>query len=373
MSTERQPLEIMFLQQEEAIEAGLTDMEGCVEKMEYVFELYNQGRVIMGGGTTSGQTIHGHMTTFPDEPEYPEVPESGPDRRFGAMPAYVGGDVHKMGVKWYGSNVNNPAERGIPRSLHTITLNDPDSGEPLFLMDGQVESAMRTGAVSGVGAKYIQGDRAEVATIIGPGVIGQTSALAMDVALDSLKEIQIHHPELRKAEAFKEYMEDDIDTEIVPNDSPEDAISKGDVVSVAAAGSPPPRIKESWLKDDTVVIPLGDLRVPLEAFEEELVFCDIPKNDLEFAEHLDWDITNALGAAVDYNKGLKIDEEDLRAIHDIITGKDSEPTDGKSIFYPLGLPMEDVTWTNEVYQNAKKMGLGQTLTLFEEPYFQKPY
>lgn len=367
---EKQPLEMLFLTQEEAIEAGLTDMDGCVEMMEYVFELYNQDRVIMGG---SGQTIHGHMTTFPDDPEYSEIPSSGPDRRFGAMPAYVGGDVNKMGLKWYGSNVNNPSELGLPRSMHTITLNDPHTGQPLMLMDGQVESAMRTGAVAGVGAKHIQGDRATTATVIGPGVIGQTSALALDSALDSLEEIQIHHPELEKAQAFKDKMSADIETEIVPNDSAEGAISSADVTVVAAAGDPPPRIEDSWLKDDSVVIPLGDLQVPLGAFEEDRVFCDIPQNDLEFAEHLDWDITNALGAAVDYNIGLGVDEPDLRAIHDIITGIDTEPTDGTSIFYPLGLPMEDVAWTNEVYETALENDLGETLTLFTEPHFSKPY
>jgi ornithine cyclodeaminase len=112
--------------------------------------------------------------------------ESGSDRRFSAMPAYVGRDIHKRGIEWYGSNINNPTERGIPRSLHTITLNDPDSGQPLFVMDGQIASAMRTGATTSIGAARIQGERATTATVISPGVIGQTSALALDVALDIL-------------------------------------------------------------------------------------------------------------------------------------------------------------------------------------------
>jgi ornithine cyclodeaminase len=53
-------------------------------------------------------------------------------------------------------------------------------------MDGQIASAMRTGATTSIGAARIQGERATTATVISPGVIGQTSALALDVALDIL-------------------------------------------------------------------------------------------------------------------------------------------------------------------------------------------
>jgi len=368
---ESQPLELLFLSQEEAVEAGVTDMGKCVETIEYVFDLYNQNRVIMGD---EGHSIHGHVTTFPGDLRASEgVEAGGPDRRFSAMPAYVGGDIHKMGIKWYGSNATNPAERGIPRSLHTITLNDPDSGQPLFLTDGQAPSAMRTGAVAGVGADHIQGDRATTATVFGPGVIGQTSALALDAALDSLETIRIYHPELHKAEAFEREMRDDVGAEIDPVDAAETAVRGADVIVVATTASPPPTIEASWLEDDSLVVPLGDLQVPLEAFDPDRVFCDIPQNTLEFAHHLDWAVTNALGAAVDYGIGLDLDRSDLRALHEVVAGADTDPTDGTSILYSPGLPMEDVAWTSRVYENAKADGLGQTLRLFSEPHFSKPY
>lgn len=367
---ERQPVELRFLSQEDAIEAGVVDMEQCLETMEYVFELFNHGRVLMGD---QGQHMHGHVTTFPGELEQSDGLEGGPDRRFSAMPAYVGGDIHKMGIKWYGSNITNPVERGIPRSLHTITLNDPESGKPLLLMDGQVASAMRTGAVAGVGAAAIQGDRAETATIIGPGVIGQTSALALDSSLDALETVRIYHPESHKAEAFEVEMRDDIDAEIVPTDSIEAAVDDTDVTVVAAAGDPPPRIDGSWLKEDTLVIPLGDLQTPLEAYDTDRIFCDIRQNTLEFATQVDWNITNAILSAVDSDEEESIERSDLRALHEVIGGEDTDPTEGTSILYSPGLPMEDVAWTSRVYENAKDADLGQTLTLFSEPSFPKPY
>ena len=368
--TEQQPVELRFVSQEEGIEAGLVDMDECVETIDHVFQLYNEGRVLMGD---PGHDMHGHITTFPGNLPNAEGLEGGPDRRFSAMPAYVGGEVHKMGIKWYGSNITNPSERGLPRSIHTITLNDPLSGKPEFLIDGQVASAMRTGAVAGVGASRIQGDRATTATVIGPGVIGQTSALALDSALDELETLRIHHPEEWKAAAFAEEMRDDIDAAIEPESDPEAAVTGADVTVVAATGSPPPKIEAPWLGEDCLVIPLGDLRASLSAFDEDLIFCDVRRNTLEFAAHMDWQIMNALGAAVDYSIGLDLDESDLRALHEVVGGEDTAPTKGRSVLYSPGLPMEDVAWTAHVYENAETQGLGQTLTMFEESYFSKPY
>jgi ornithine cyclodeaminase len=365
--SETNPVEVRFLSQEEAIEAGLTDMDRCVETMTYAFDLYNQGRVIMGD---AGQHMHGHVTTFPGELAEKEGLEPGPDRRFSAMPAYVGGDIAKAGIKWYGSNINNPEKRGIPRSIHTITLNDPNGCQPVCVMDGQAASAMRTGAMTGVGAAAIQGERATTATIFGPGVIGQTSALGLDAGLDALETIRVYHPELWKAEAFEDEMADDVEATVEPMDDAEAAVRGADVTVVAAAASPPPKIESEWLAEDSLAIPLGDARVSLDAFDRDRIFVDIRQNTLEFADQLDWQVTNALRSAVD---GGDMDESDLRTLHEVVGGDDTDPTDGKSVFYSPGLPMEDVAWASEVYESAEDADIGETLTLFSEPHFKKPY
>lgn len=366
---ESQPVEVRFLSQHDEVEAGAVDMTACVETMEDVFSLYDRGQVLMGD---PGQDMHGHVTTFPGELEAPDGVGGGPDRRFSAMPAYVGGDIHKAGIKWYGSNVENPAKRGIPRSLHTITLNDPESGKPLTVMDGQVISAMRTGAVAGAGAAAIQGDRAEVATIIGPGVIGQTSALALDAALDSLARVRIYHPDAEKAAAFETEMRDDIDAEIVPTASLEAAVADADVTVGAATADPPPRVEGSWLKEDTLVIPLGDVRLSLDAFDVDRIFCDVRENTLEFADGLGWEAYDAVLSAVE-DDDSEIGRSDLRALHEVVGGADARSTVGRSVFYSPGLPMEDVAWASRVYERAEAAGRGETLTLFTEPYFTKPY
>lgn len=45
--------------------------------------------------------------TFPDDPEFDGMPKNAEDRRFMAMPAYLGGRYQMAGMKWYGSNMEN--------------------------------------------------------------------------------------------------------------------------------------------------------------------------------------------------------------------------------------------------------------------------
>lgn len=357
-------LSIRFISQEDAIEAGVTEMDECVSTIETTFELHDEGRTLMGG---DGGMTHGQMLRWPEASDDPDMPDAGPDRRFAAMPAYVGGETFKVGLKWYGSNVNNPKERSLPRSMHLITLNDPDSGMPKAVIDGTLVSAMRTGAVAGVGARHIQGERARTAAVIGTGVIGRTSSMALDPALDSLKRIDVYDLNIEKAETFSETLSSELEADVQARESMEAAVSDANVVVVAAAGATPPAIDPDWLADDTVVIPLGDLDMPLEAIDEGQIFVDDQNNVLEFIEHLDWQMPNALGTALENGERSKAA---LNPLHELINGSADPATEGKSLLFALGLPIEDVAWSNEVLQTAIEADIGQQLTLFQEPHWK---
>ncbi|MEI2401029.1 ornithine cyclodeaminase, partial [Paenibacillus phytohabitans] len=141
-------LEFLYLSEPEVIEAGVLDMKQCVSTIEKVFGLLAKGDYLMGGPQ---ENEHGMMLWFPREKRGPNMPVAGPDRRFMSMIAYLGGEFNVCGDKWYGSNVENRV-KGLPRSILMVTLNDPDTGQPLAHMSGNLISAMRTGAVPGVAA-----------------------------------------------------------------------------------------------------------------------------------------------------------------------------------------------------------------------------
>ena len=60
-----------------------------------------------------------------------------------------------------------------------VMLNDPDTGAPLALMSGNQISGMRTGAVPGVGARYLARKDAKVCGLIGSGPINRSCFMSL--------------------------------------------------------------------------------------------------------------------------------------------------------------------------------------------------
>lgn len=120
--------------------------------MEEALGLMEDGDFIMGGPYNDA---HGLMLYFPKKSPLENFPvNNSRDRRFIAMPAYLGGRFHVAGEKWYGSNGNNRA-KGLPRSILMVMLNDVETGKPLAYMSGNLLSSMRTGAMPGLAAKLL--------------------------------------------------------------------------------------------------------------------------------------------------------------------------------------------------------------------------
>ena len=116
-------IDFLYLSEPDMIKAGVKDMGKCVDIMEDMMVTLNKGDYVMGG---ENHNSHGCMVTFPDNPEFEGMPKNGEDRRFMAMPAYLGGNFQMAGMKWYGSNIENK-KKGLPRSILMMMLNDKDT------------------------------------------------------------------------------------------------------------------------------------------------------------------------------------------------------------------------------------------------------
>ena len=90
------PVKFLYLSEPEMIEAGVLDMKQCVQVVDEVFHLLGEGNYLMGGPR---ENEHGLMIWFPDEKRFPNMPVNGPDRRFMAMIAYLGGRFDVCGEK----------------------------------------------------------------------------------------------------------------------------------------------------------------------------------------------------------------------------------------------------------------------------------
>jgi ornithine cyclodeaminase len=142
---DKQKVEFLYLSEPDMLKAGVLDVEKCVGVMDETFRLLGHGDYLMGGHDGNS---HGCMLWYPKESPFSNMPLEGPDRRYMAMPAYLGGRFNVCGTKWYGSNILN-RERGLPRSVLMVSLNDADTGAPLAIMSGNLLSAAETAGIAG--------------------------------------------------------------------------------------------------------------------------------------------------------------------------------------------------------------------------------
>lgn len=366
-------IDFLYLSEPDMIAAGVNDAEGCIKTCEEVFQLLAKGDYLMGG---TNHNAHGMGIIFPKETPFPNMPVAGPDRRFFAMPAYLGGRFDVCGNKWYGSNAANTA-KGLPRSILTVNLNDKDTGAPLAFMSANLLSAARTGAVPAVAAKHLARKGSEVLTIIGCGPINQSCFRNIMTQVKGIRKVYCYDLFLDKAQAVADKAAATYGVEAYATDNLEKALGESDVVTVAASRLKPLYIDSKWLKKGTTLLLTGPATGD-EAFwtKSKIVFDHIGLHENYVAEAIE------SGDKENYYKGViggpiyhLIDEGKLPALKDstsigmIINGdaKGRENNDDIYVFVACGMAVFDVAWGYDLYQNALKKGIGQKLNLWQTP------
>ena len=243
-------LDFLYLSEPDMLKAGVLDMKKCVQSMDDLFHLMGEGDYLMG---SPSENHHGMMLWFPLEKRTEKMPVAGPDRRFMAMPAFVGGRFNVCGNKWYGSNIENQ-KKGLPRSILTVMLNDVDTGAPLALMSANLLSSTRTGAIPGVAVKYLQKKDASVLGVIGAGVISRSCLLAIRETMTALREVRVYDLFPEKAEKFAREMGEELGISIRPVSEMREAVRGCEVVSVAASGLAPVDIPDEWIDPGTLIV-----------------------------------------------------------------------------------------------------------------------
>src|SRR5699024_4314853 len=157
------------------------------------------------------------------------------------------------GCKWYGSNIEN-IEKGFPRSILMMTLNDADTGAPMAHMSSNLLSAWRTGASPGVGVKYLAKPDSKVIGLLGAGAIGTSTAEAILYSAKNAEKVKIYDVYKSTAETLKDRIKGQytkLEVEIV--DSQEKAVRDSDIINLATSGEANPRIEKEWMKPGLLI------------------------------------------------------------------------------------------------------------------------
>jgi ornithine cyclodeaminase len=277
------------------------------------------------------------------------------------MSGYVGGQVNAAGFKAIASFPRNPFKWNLPRASALIILHDTQVGLPLAVMDGTLISAMRTGAVSGVGAKYLAREDAARVGLIGAGVQCRTQLMAFQVARPGIQQAAVFDIRRDRSEAFASEMGERLGLDIRVAESAEEVSRQADILVTATTNVTRPIVHHGWLAP-------GSYYAHVSAYECEY---DV----LRHADKVlvdDWDLVKARmysTVALMWRDGQFADDDLYAEFGEVVSGqKPGRESDRERIvFSPIGLALHDVAVAHRIYQTALSEGLGQRVTLWDSP------
>ena len=365
--------EFVYLSEPDCIAAGVMDIPRCIENAEEVFRLLARGDYLMGG---PDHNSHGMYLVFPEESAFPGMPLAGPDRRFVAMPAYLGGRFAICGQKWYGSNAENK-KKGLPRSVLMLTLNDKDTGEPLCYMSGNLISAARTGAVPAVGARYLARKDSKVLTCVGCGPIGEACMEAVLTEMSGLNRVILHNHSPRRAELLAVKVREKYHLEAVVEPDLEQAVRQADVISIAASRTAPLHLCRSWVKKGTTLLVSGPVQCEEALWMDmDIVWDHIPLHHAYVREAIQSGdrrkgYAQVIGGPIYHliDEGKKPALDDSLEIGKIILQEQPGRTADDQIlcFIACGMAVFDLGLGYDLYRQALEQGIGQRLLLWNSP------
>jgi ornithine cyclodeaminase len=380
-------IDFVYLNEEDMIRAGVLDAAKCIETMRDTMALFGKKDFLLGGPKADE---HGLQMNFPQKSDIEGFPlDDGPDRRFMAMPAYLGGRFHIAGQKYYGSNSHN-SEKGLPRSILMVTLSDVETGAPKAIMSANLLSAMRTGAMPAMAATYLADRDSEVLSLLGPGVINKCALMCYMEVLPNIRKIKIRGSSInsKTALSMKSFIEEKYPRviEIQICGSLEEACRDADVVSEAMSVTKDnmEEFHMDWFKKGATVFSMGSFLY--RNYEEFLKTTMVVDNYGMYQKYLsnfkargeydelgnkrEWVIMGI--HFVHLVDSGQTPRENVINLSDIVNGTAKGRTDKDEIVMCSigGMPLEDLSWGYDCYQRALEMGIGQSLNLWNEPYMK---
>jgi len=336
--------EFLYLDQQAVLQAGVLDMRRTVDVIGEALCLFETGKcrqppkIVLRDGDDVASEDRG---------------------RINALFASLCGKERAIGMKWIASFPANRSH-GLPRASALIILNSPDTGLPLAIMDGTLISAMRTGAVTALGLKYLAPRDSRKVGIVGAGVQARTQILALVNELPQLNEIAVFSRTAGDAKAIAEDCQQQWQAPVVPAESIAEALKDADIV-IPCTTTHVPFVRAEHIKP-------GALTVQLSHHDSEFgVVSQCSKIVID-----NWDVVTHRGTvtpAIMHAQGLLGREQIYATLGELILGrKPGRESESERIhFVHQGMGVEDVALAWSVYTSARGRGLGQTLKLWEKP------
>lgn len=321
----------LLLQQKDV--ASLLSIEECMDAVEHAFFLHAEGKAlppkILG--------LHANQGGF-----------------------HIKAGILELNRPYFVAKVNanfpsNSKQYNLPTIQGIIAVCDADNGQLLALMDSIEITVIRTGAATGVAAKYLSSPNATVATICGCGNQGRISLKALE-KVRSITKVYAFDIDKAQSEKLKQEFQRKVEVIVINPDELPQALKQSQIV-VTCTPSKKPFIQVEDIMPGTFIAAVGaDSEEKQELFAELVasnkIVADITEQSStigEFHHAIDKGLITAAGLYAELGaiiSGRKVGRE---SDNDII------------IFDSTGTALQDVAAAAIVYEKAIAKGAGKKL------------
>jgi ornithine cyclodeaminase/alanine dehydrogenase-like protein (mu-crystallin family) len=252
-------------------------------------------------------------------------------------------------------------KKGVVRMSGLVALFDGETGIPHTLMEAGYLTDLRTGAGTGLAARYLARRDSRIVTIIGAGRVARNQLWALARVFD-LQKVLISTRSATRARDFIERMlsmGDGIPCDIRLVDSREEAVRNADIV-VAATTSHEPVFSGEWLKPGTFVASVGAYEADMREVDSETIaraaniVIDSRTDCLDHAGDL----------VIPINEG-RISRQQIAEIAELVSGqRPPRGSDDEITYYKsIGVPIQDLITAQHIARNASERGIGTEIDI----------
>jgi N-[(2S)-2-amino-2-carboxyethyl]-L-glutamate dehydrogenase len=294
-------------------------------------------RLHASGGTVNPDS---YFLRYPDKPS----------ARIIALPAHLGGDIQKSGIKWISSFPENRASN-LARASAVLILNDATTGYPLACIEASLISATRTAASAALAAEHISFNPFEgTLGVVGTGIIARTTVDWLLFRNWKFHKINLYDLDYKETEHFSKWLRGRHNLQANIQDRFEDAIRDASLILFATTTLSPYFTDERLFERSPTVLHLSLRDICVNVILESQNIVDDVNHCLKAKTSLH--LTEIAMGNRDFVSGTLVDvlEKRLELDH-------ARPR----IFSPFGLGVLDLAVGNFVFEAA--ISLGEAIAL----------
>ncbi len=258
-------------------------------------------------------------------------------------------------AKVNGNFFQNKQRFGMPNIQGVIVLCDAENGYPLAVMDSIEITIIRTGAATGVAAKYLARPDATVATVAGCGNQGRISLRALG-AVRRLEKVYAFDVEHELAERYANELSGELRIAVTAVRDLSDAVGRSDIC-VTCTPSKQPYLNQSDVAPGTFIAAVGADNEEKQELDARLIAASkVVVDSLDQCAAIG-DLKLAL------KQGLMTKADAHAELGEVIAGRKPgrENSEEVIVFDSTGTALQDVAAAAMVYEKALAADRGVVL------------